>query len=672
MKKSEADAIEKISRLREVINDHNRRYYIDNKPVISDFEYDILMSDLQALELKYPQFASENSPSNRVGSDLAEISLQSEFRQVVHKYPMLSLSNTYDKSELLSFNERIKKIIDKPFNYVCELKIDGAAISLSYSKGKLVKAVTRGDGTVGDDVTRNIKMISSIPVLLKGNSYPLDFEIRGEIFMPWSAFDEINRMRNDNEELMFANPRNAAAGSLKLLDSDEISKRGLQSILYHIVSEDIFCESHYKSLMLAKEWGFPVSSFTKVCKSIEEVFEYLDYWDIERKTLPYPTDGVVIKVDDLNYQKSLGFTAKFPRWATAYKFKAEQALSRLLSVDYQVGRTGAITPVANLEPVLLSGSTVKRASLHNNDQILLLDIHINDYVYVEKGGEIIPKIVSVDKSKRGKNVIPIVFPKFCPDCGTPLIREESEAKYFCPNQFGCPTQIKAKFLHFTGRKAMDILAGEATIEQLFNLKYICKLSDLYKLRREQLLTLEGWKERSAERFLESISNSKNSPYYKILYALGIRYIGETTAKNLVNHFRSIDSLMTASKEELLNVEEVGETMADSLINYFNNEDNINLINELKEQGLIFEQKENSSNILSSKLQGLNIVITGNFSVSRDEIKRVINSHSGKVVSSMSSNTSYLLAGKKPGPGKMQKAEKLGIKVISEEELNKLL
>ncbi|MFA5850243.1 MAG: NAD-dependent DNA ligase LigA [Bacteroidales bacterium] len=672
MKKSEADALEKISRLREVINIHNRRYYIENKPVISDFEYDVLMTDLQALESKYPQFATEKSPTNSVGSDLADTSDKAEFIQVHHKYPMLSLSNTYDKGELLSFNERIKKIINKPFNYVCELKIDGTAISLSYINGRLVSAVTRGDGTVGDDVTRNVKMIPSIPVSLKGDSFPSEFDIRGEIFMPWSAFEDINKRRSDNEDLVFANPRNAAAGSLKLLDSDEISKRGLMSILYHIVTLDVFCESHFESLILAGQWGLPVSPYTKLCKSIDEVMDYLDYWDIERKSLPYPTDGVVIKVDNLNYQKILGFTAKSPRWATAFKFKAEQAISRVLSIDYQVGRTGAITPVANLEPVLLSGSTVKRASLHNSDQIKLLDIHINDFVFVEKGGEIIPKIVSVDKSRRGSDLKTVIFPESCPDCGTILVREESEAKQFCPNQSGCPTQIKARFLHFTGRKALDILIGEATIDQLFNLNYIRKLSDLFKLEKDQLMNLEGWKERSADRFLESIDKSRKSPFYKILFSLGIRYIGETTAKNLANHFKTIDKIISATKEELLNVEEVGEIMVESLINYFSNTDNIELINELKEQGLIFEQDDQSNSIVSDKLRDNNIVVTGNFSVSREEIKRIISFNSGRVVSSVSSNTNYLLAGEKPGPGKIQKAEKLGIKIISEDDFNKML
>ncbi|MFA6334302.1 MAG: NAD-dependent DNA ligase LigA [Bacteroidales bacterium] len=672
MKKSELEAREKITRLREVINEHNRRYYIENQPTISDFEYDILINELQTLELKYPQFYSENSPTNMVGSDIELKSSQSEFTQVAHKYPMLSISNTYDKGELFSFNERIKKIIDKPVKYVCELKIDGAAISLTYCKGKLSRAVTRGDGTTGDDVTRNVYKISSIPLFLKGDAFPPEFEIRGEIFMPWSSFDEINNKRIENEEMPFSNPRNAAAGSLKLLDSGEISTRGLQSILYHILSEYTFCDSHYKSLSMAHSWGLPISSYTKVCENIEDVIEYLNYWETGRKSLPYPTDGVVIKVDDLNYQKSLGFTAKTPRWATAYKFKPEQALSKLLSVDFQVGRTGAITPVANLKPVLLSGTMVKRASLHNSDQITLLDIHINDYVYVEKGGEIIPKIVSVEKSKRGDDLLPIVFPIYCPDCNTTLVKVEDEAKHYCPNQNGCPTQIKAKFLHFSGRKAMDILVGEATINQLFNLNYIRKLPDLYKLNREQLLTLDGWKERSAERFLKSVSNSKKSPFYKVLFALGIRYVGETTAKKLVDHFKSIDNIIAAPREELLNVEEVGDILADSLLSYFNDKENIRMVEELKEQGLIFEQKEDKSKILSSRLMGLNIVITGNFSISRDDMKKTIESHSGRVVSAVSSNTSLIVAGEKPGPGKLQTAYKLGVKVISEDELYGML
>ena len=672
MKKTEIEALERISNLREVIDEHNRRYYVDNHPIVSDFEYDILLEELHSLELKYPQFSSDKSPTNIVGSDLKGNLSQTEFKQISHKYPMLSLSNTYDKSELFAFNERIVKSIGHSVTYVCELKIDGTAICLTYNNGKLLRAVTRGDGTVGDDVTRNIQKIPSIPFLLSGDSYPAEFEIRGEIFMPWSVFEKINKERLDNEDVLFANPRNAAAGSLKLLDTEEISKRKLQSIFYHIISEDSFCENQSDALTFAKNWGLPVSPYTVLCVDIEEVMKYLDYWETERKSLPYPTDGVVIKVNNLNYQRNLGFTAKSPRWATAFKFKAEQALSKLLSVDYQVGRTGAITPVANLEPVLLSGTTVKRASLHNSEQISLLDIHINDYVYVEKGGEIIPKIVSVEKSKRGDDLIPIDFLKYCPDCGTELVKEESEAKHYCPNVNGCSTQIKAKFLHFTGRKAMNILAGEATIEQLFNLKLISKLSDLYLLTREQLLTLDGWKDKSADRFLESVEKSKKSPFHKVLFALGIRYVGETTAKNLVNHFKSVDNMIASSREEMINIEEVGETLADSLLSYFNNRDNINLITELKNLGLSFEKDDDDHNIVSTKLNGLNIVITGNFSVSRDDIKKMIDSHSGKIVSGINSNTSFLLAGEKPGPAKIQKASKLGLKIISEDELYKML
>ncbi len=672
MKKSELDAQKRISQLREIITEHNRRYYIDNLPIISDFEYDILLNELQTLEIKYPQFFSNNSPTNIVGSDIEPKSSQSEFIQVAHKYPMLSISNTYDKGELSSFNERVMKAIGQPVKYVCELKIDGTAISLTYCKGRLERAITRGDGTNGDDVTRNVSRIDSIPKFLKGDGFPSEFEIRGEIFMPWDSFDEINKRRIDNEDVPFANPRNAAAGSLKLLDSEEIANRGLQSILYHLIPETPICSSHHESLDLAKSWGLPVSPYSRRCDSIEEVISYLDYWENERKSLPYPTDGVVIKVDDLNYQKTLGFTAKTPRWATAYKFKPEQALSKLLSVDFQVGRTGAITPVANLEPVLLSGTTVKRASLHNNDQINLLEIHINDYVYVEKGGEIIPKIVSVEKSKRGTDLQEIIFPKYCPDCNTALVKVEDEAKHYCPNQNGCPTQIKARFLHFSSRKAMDILLGEATINQLFNLSYIRKLPDLYRLSKDQLLTLDGWKEKSADRFLASLSNSKRCPFSRVLFALGIRYVGETTAKKLVNHFRSIENIISASRDELLNVEEVGEILADSLLLYFSDLENIEMIKELKGLGLEFELKETDGNILSNSLMGINIVISGNFSIPRDDLKKKIESHSGRVVSSVSSNTSFLVAGEKPGPAKIQTATKLGVKIINEDELNEMI
>jgi len=671
MKKKREDAGARIAQLREIINEQNRRYYVENQPVISDFEYDLLLNELQTLEKTYPGYFSENSPTVRVGSDLSDDSVASEFKQATHKYPMLSLSNTYDKDELYAFNERIVKSVESQVDYVCELKIDGSAISLSYYNGRLVRAVTRGDGTSGDDVTSNVRKIKSLPQSLKGSDYPVEFEIRGEIFMPWSSFDEINKKREENEEQLFANPRNAAAGSLKLLDPRIVEERGLETILYHFVSEEKIADSHYEVLQMAGKWGLPVSEHTKVCKNMDEVIDYLNYWDNERKKLPYPTDGVVIKVNDLELQKTLGFTSKSPRWATAYKFKAEQSLTKLLSIDYQVGRTGAITPVANLEPVLLSGTVVKRASLHNLDQMSLMDIHISDYVYVEEGGEIIPKITGVELSMRDKDAKSPEFPEFCPDCGTRLVREESEAKHFCPNSEQCPTQIKAKFLHFSGRKAMNILIGEATIDQLYNLNLIKNLPDLFKLTADDLMTMEGWKERSALRFLESLEESKKSPFFKVLFALGIRYIGENSAKSLVNHFGNIDNLISASKEDLTEVGDIGEVMAQSVSDYFSSPGNLNVIKELKEIGLNFEATEKKE-ILSEKLKGCTVVVSGNFSLQREEIKKMVELHSGKNGSSVTSKTTYLLAGEKPGPEKIQKANSLGIKTITEEEFFKLI
>lgn len=671
MKKKREEAGARIAQLREIINEQNRRYYIENQPVISDFEYDLLLNELQTLEKTYPGYFSENSPTVRVGSDLSDDSVASEFKQATHKYPMLSLSNTYDKDELYAFNERIVKSVESQVDYVCELKIDGSAISLSYYNGRLVRAVTRGDGTTGDDVTSNVKKIKSLPQSLKGADYPVEFEIRGEIFMPWSSFDEINKKREENEEQLFANPRNAAAGSLKLLDSRIVEERGLETILYHFVSEEKIADSHYEVLQMAEKWGLPVSEHTKVCKNMDEVIDYLNYWDNERKKLPYPTDGVVIKVNDLELQKTLGFTSKSPRWATAYKFKAEQSLTKLLSIDYQVGRTGAITPVANLEPVLLSGTIVKRASLHNLDQMSLMDIHISDYVYVEKGGEIIPKITGVELSMRDKDAKTPKFPEFCPDCGTRLVREESEAKHFCPNSELCPTQIKAKFLHFSGRKAMNILIGEATIDQLYNLNLIRSLPDIFKLTADELMTMDGWKERSALRFLESLEESKKSPFFKVLFALGIRYIGENSAKSLANHFGNIDNLISASKEDLTEVGDIGEVMAQSVSDYFSSPGNLNVIKELKEIGLNFETTEKKE-ILSEKLKGCTVVVSGNFSIQREEIKKMVELHSGKNGSSVTSKTTYLLAGEKPGPEKIQKANSLGIKTITEEEFFKLI
>lgn len=667
MKKSDSLAFERILKLRKELEEHNRRYYVENKPSISDFDYDILMNELITLEKRFPQFSSEVSPSVVVGSDIQGQNTGNQFVQVAHRFPMLSISNTYDKAELALFDERVRKALQHNVNYACELKIDGTAICLTYIDGRLIRAVTRGDGSNGDDVTRNILKINSIPKVLSGSGFPQEFEVRGEIFMPWKSFDELNLKREENEEELFANPRNAASGSLKLLDSEEIAKRGLQAIFYHILyDQELDSTSHWQLLESARTWGLPTSPYITLCESIEQVYDFLDLWDVERTGLPYPTDGVVIKVDNLIDQKILGNTSKSPRWATAYKFKPEQALSRVISVDFQVGRTGAVTPVANLEPVLLSGTTVKRATLHNLDQIRALDLHINDMVYVEKGGEIIPKITAVDLSRRDNIIFPVVFPHNCPDCGTPLVREESEAKHYCPNQFGCPTQIKAKFIHFCGRKAMDILAGEATIDQLYEKGYISVLSDLYKLTEEQLLSLQGWKERAADRFLQSLEKSKNAPFSKVLFAIGIRFVGEITAKTLAKYFGNIDGIISATKEELLQVEEVGEKLADSVMAYFKEPSNLLLISDLKRLGINLEEKRSEVN-LSEKLAGLNIVISGVFTISREEIKSMIEANSGKSVSSVASTTSYLLTGENPGPSKLQKAKQLGVPVISETE-----
>ena len=673
MKKIESEVSKRIERLREEIEKHNRYYYIDNQPTISDFEYDLLLSELQTLEKKYPQLIDSYSPTVRIGSDLDPDSSEKSFMQRVHKFPMLSLSNTYDKNELASFNERIIKLSNESVNYVCELKIDGSAISLTYRNGTLIQAVTRGDGEKGDDVTKNVLTINSVPKRLHGIGYPKEFEIRGEIFMPWEAFQNLNILREKNEEQLFANPRNAAAGSLKLLNTSEASERGLDIILYHFVSDQDIFPTHFESLKAAKSWGLPVSDHIKLCSSIEEVFDYLNYWEVERKNLPYPTDGAVIKVDSIQLQKELGYTAKSPRWATAYKFKTESALTKLLSIDYQVGRTGAITPVANLEPVLLSGTVVKRASLHNMDQMHSLDIHFGDYVFVEKGGEIIPKIVSVDISKREASAVRPVFPDYCPDCNTLLVKEEGEAKHYCQNSTNCPTQIKGRLIHFCNRKAMDILAGEATVEMLYNNGLLKTPADFYKLETADLVKFEGWKERSAERLLSSIEKSKSKPLYQVLFALGIRHIGETSAKSLANHFGSIQKISAATIEELTEINDVGGIVAKSIHQFFNDPKNIELIFQLEEAGV--QVKENNGFLkqkISEVLVNKSIVIFGTFSISRDSIKEMIQSHSGKIVSSISSKVTYLLAGSDAGPSKLEKAKALGIEIITEEQFFKLI
>ena len=668
MNRKEAKA--RIAELSAELARHNHNYYVLNNPEITDFQYDLLMMELGELEKKFPEFAVSTSPTQNVGSDLAPAQ---QFEQFPHKYPMLSLTNSYSIGEVSSFSERVSKGTDIPFTFSCELKFDGTAICLTYKNGKLERALTRGDGTKGDDVTRNVLQIPSIPHTLKeGTGYPDEFEIRGEIYMPYKAFDKLNRQRELDEEQPFANPRNAASGSLKLLDPKAVKGRGLECTLYHLLTDTPVASTHTEALSLASQWGLPVSEHIKECRSVEEVEKYILYWDTRRKELPYATDGIVIKVNQLPVQTSLGYTAKSPRWATAYKFKPEEAKTKLLSIDYQVGRTGAVTPVANLEPVQLSGTKVKRASLHNWDQIKLMDIHIGDYVYVEKGGEIIPKITRVALDDRGFDIVPVEFPQTCPVCGTPLVKDEEEAKHFCPNSDFCPPQIKGKFIHFVGRKAMDINAGEATVEQLYNKGYIKDLADLFTLTKEQLLTLDKWKEKSADNFLKSLEQSRKVPFERVLFALGIRYIGETTAKNLAGEFGNIDAIANATREQLLATEEVGDKLADSLISWFSNPQHISTIVRLKEAGLQMEVDTSDKVIVSEILKGKTVVISGNFSISRDDMKALIERHSGKVGSSISGNTTYMVAGEKCGPSKLDKATKLGVEIISEEEFFKIV
>ena len=680
-----AQAYIRIQELRGILNEANRKYYVENSPTLSDYDFDMLLKELEALENEWPEYATENSPTRKVGSDLQAsegITYKKEFEQYPHRYPMLSLGNTYDISEVQAFADRAEKSIGNAFTFSCELKFDGTAICLTYRNGKLLRALTRGDGTVGDDVTRNVKHISNIPQELSvpigfiptsDNPYPWpqEFEIRGEIYMPWVAFERLNEERINDEEQPFANPRNAASGSLKLIDSRMVANRGLECTLYHMLGENLPYSRHDESLKAAASWGLPVSDKSKICRSISEIEEFINYWDSERKVLPFATDGIVIKVNELPYQNELGYTAKFPRWAVAYKFKAEQALTKLISIDYQVGRTGAVTPVANLHPVQLSGTVVKRASLHNAEQMTNLDIHIGDYVYVEKGGEIIPKITGVELNRRTADVTLPHFPTLCPDCGTALIKDEEEAKSFCPNQTGCPTQIKGRLVHFLSRKAMNVIAGDATVDQLFNKALVWNVADFYELNKDHLLTLEGWKEKSADRFLKSLQESRKVSFDRVLYALGIRYVGETTAKSVAKHFRNIDAIATASIDELLNVDDVGQVIAESIYDFFADESNIEIIMRLKAAGLQFEMGK-AAEKLSTGLDGLTIVISGNFSISRDDMKALIIAHGGKNSGSISGKTSYLLAGEKAGPEKLKKAETLGVKVITESEFMNMI
>ena len=681
MKKHEANI--RIEELRGIINEANRKYYVENAPTLSDYDFDMLLKELEALEAEYPELITEDSPTRKVGSDLKKDNeSRKEFDQLPHRYPMLSLGNTYDMSEVQAFADRAAKGIGNSFTFSCELKFDGTAICLTYRNGRLIKALTRGDGTIGDDVTRNVRHISNIPqqltmpdgffpTLTEPTPWPEEFEIRGEIYMPWAAFDRLNEERVKDEEQPFANPRNAASGSLKLIDSTQVANRGLECTLYHMLGEDLPYATHTEALDKAAQWGLPVSDKRRTCRTIEEIEEFITYWDSERKNLPFATDGIVIKVNELPYQEELGYTAKFPRWAVAYKFKAEQALTKLISIDYQVGRTGAVTPVANLEPVQLSGTVVKRASLHNADQMQLLDIHIGDYVYVEKGGEIIPKITGVELSQRTPEVTLPHFPETCPDCGTPLIKDETEAKSFCPNQDGCPTQIQAKLVHFLSRKAMNVIAGDATVEQLYNKALVWNIADFYELTKEHLLSLEGWKERSAERFLNSLQESRNVPFERVLFALGIRYVGETTAKSVARHFTNIDAIAAASLEDLLNVPDVGQVIAESIYDYFRDDTKLEVIARLKAAGLKFEIDAPAEK-LSAALEGKTIVISGNFSISRDEMKALIAAHGGKNSGSISGKTFCLLAGEKAGPEKLKKAEALGIRLMNEQEFRGLI
>ncbi|NOU18915.1 MAG: NAD-dependent DNA ligase LigA [Bacteroidales bacterium] len=658
-----------IEHLREELNRHNYLYYILSKPEIGDFEFDQLLKELGELEKKYPEFDDTNSPTKRVGSDLT-----GEFVQVKHKYPMLSLANTYSDEEIRDFDTRVVKGIGESPEYVCELKYDGTAIGLTYKNGKLFQAITRGDGVVGDDVTANVRTIKTIPLTLQGNDYPDEFEIRGEIFMPRKVFDDINAQREEEGDVPFANPRNAASGTLKLLDPSVVAQRKLDCYLYFILGENLPFKNHFENLEKAKEWGFKIPDNNKLCKNVDEVLSFINHWDSNRKKLPYDTDGVVIKVNSYQYQKVLGFTAKTPRWAIAFKYKAEQVTTQLISVDFQVGRTGAVTPVANLKPVKLAGSTVKRASLHNRDQMELLDIRIGDMVQVEKGGEIIPKIVGVDKTQRTLFSTPFKFIEQCPECGSELVRPDGEAKHFCPNQVGCSPQIKGRIEHFISRKALNIDGlGQETVDLLFSKGLIKDIADLYTLRKEQLLNLERFAEKSADNAIKSIEESKNIPFPRVLYGIGIRYVGETTARKLAQHFGSIEQIETASIEQLLEVEEVGERIAQSIVEYFSNPITINLIERLKQAGLQLKVDETSNQLISSILNGLSIVISGTFSrISRDELKELILKHGGKNVSSVSSATSMLVAGEKIGPAKLDKAQKLGVKIVSEEEFFEMI
>ncbi|WP_304953421.1 NAD-dependent DNA ligase LigA [uncultured Alistipes sp.] len=652
---------ERIEELRRQLEYHNHKYYVENDPSISDFEFDALMRELQQLEEAHPEFADPDSPTMRVGSDIS-----SEFVTVRHRYPMLSLGNTYSLDELHEFLERIEREAG-PTEYVCELKFDGTAISLTYENGRLLRAVTRGDGVEGDDVTANIRTIRSVPLRLRGDGWPAYFEIRGEVLMPYASFDKINAEREAAGESLFANPRNAAAGTLKQQQSAVVARRGLDCTLYQLSGDDLPFSTHWESLLKAREWGFKVSEHGRVCRTVAEVDAFIARWDEARRDLPFPTDGVVIKVNDFAERRRIGFTAKAPRWAVAYKFKAEQALTRLVSVDFQVGRTGAVTPVANLEPVRLAGTTVRRATLHNAEQMALLDIRPDDMVYVEKSGEIIPKITGVELSQRPADSRPFVYATVCPECGTPLVRYEGEAKHYCPNQSGCRPQIIGRIIHFIRRKAMDIDGlGEETVELLYENGLLHDISDLYDLKAEQLAPLPRLGEKSADNIVRSIAASREVPFHRVLFGLGIRFVGETTAKYLADHFRSLNAVMHATREELVEADEVGGKIADAIVDYFADPENLRIIGRLRDAGLRFESEERT--LASESLAGRSFVISGKFAThSRDELKELIEMHGGRNLAAVSANVDFIVAGENMGPAKLKKAEKLGVKIISEEE-----
>ena len=651
-----------IDKLRAQLHEHNYKYYILSEPDISDFEFDALMKQLTDLEAKHPEYDDPNSPTKRVGSDI-----NTSFRQVAHRYPMLSLQNTYSHEEVTEFYERVKRTLNDDFEIVCELKFDGTSISLVYENGRLIQALTRGDGRQGDDVTDNVRTISSVPLLLRGENIPAYIEARGEILLPWSVFDNLNELREKEGEAPFANPRNAASGTLKLLDPKIVASRRLDSYVYFLMGDELPSDCHFENLTIANNWGLKVSKDSRKCKTLKEVFEFLAYWDVERVNLPVATDGAVLKVNSLQQQRNLGFTSKFPRWAIAYKFSTEQAVSTLESVSYQVGRTGAVTPVANLAPVLLSGTTVRRASLYNEDAIMALDLHIGDKVFVEKGGEIIPKITAVDKDARDGVGEKVLFVTNCPACSTPLKRDEGEAAHYCPNITGCPPQIKGRIEHFVARRGMDITIGPETISLLFDEGLIHDIADLYALTYNDIINLERWGETSTNNLLESISKSKSVPYERVLFALGIRFVGETVASKLAQAFPNIEKLKSASFEELTSVDEIGERIAQSVIDFFSNDIYLDIVDRLQAYGLQFSLSEEELSLKTDKLEGKTIVISGVFSIhSRDEYREMIIQHGGKNTGSISKRTDFVLAGERMGPAKLEQAKKLGVEVIDEQ------